>query len=76
MSLGKSIIIELNEHDANRLLALVQREANKEPSPGVYLVSAQSDADYWAGIANQITAGLEQQKNGQFFQCSACFCQG
>jgi len=67
MSLDKSndklVIIELNDHDANRLLTLVQREA----------ATGKIWNDYWAAMANRIAQHLEQQKNEHFYQCSACF---
>lgn len=56
------VIIQLQPDDAYRVLALVQREATNGPIWN----------DYWQDLANQIAACLEQQRNGQFFQCEAC----
>jgi len=55
-------VIQLNEHDAQRLLELVQNQA----ATGVIW------NEYWERIAHEIRQCLHSQENGTFFQCAAC----
>jgi glutathionylspermidine synthase len=61
-----NIILDLNEHDAHKILWLVQKEA----------AESKVFNGYWERLANQISAGIEAQAQarakGLFFQCSAC----
>lgn len=58
----KLIILQLNEHDTDRVLTLIQREA----ATGLIWNG------YWQGLANGIRQQLQAQKSGKFFQCAAC----
>ena len=60
--MSKIIIIQLDEFDAERLISLVQREAE----------TGQIYNDYWANVAFGIRLSLEAQRNSRFFQCLAC----
>jgi len=55
-------VIQLNEHDANRVLELVQNQA----------ATSKIWNDYWERVANEIRQCLRNQENGAFFQCAAC----
>ena len=56
------IIIDLPESDAHKLLWLVQSTA----------ATAVIYDQYWYDLANTIKACIDRQKDGNFFQCSAC----
>jgi len=62
MEQDKIVIIQLTAQDANRVLALVQREAT----------DGQIWNSYWENVANQIQECFFAQKDGKFFQCVAC----
>jgi len=55
-------IIQLNEHDAQRVLELAQNQA----------ATSKIWNDYWERVAAEIRTCLHHQQNGQFFQCAAC----
>lgn len=59
----KTIVLQFNEQDANRLLWLVQREASQ----------GQIYNDYYETLANTIQEQMEAQKGDAFFQCAHCF---
>ena len=57
---SRKIVLQLNEHDAQKLLELVKHEAGK----GV-------QKPYWQRLATEIQQDIDAQY-GQFFQCIAC----
>lgn len=55
------IILDFSEDDAALVIMLIEQKALMKRCPGV-----------WGKLLKQIRQQVEQQKNGQFFQCSAC----
>jgi transcription initiation factor IIE alpha subunit len=58
----KVIIFQLTEDDAEEVIVLIELEALTRNLPSRY-----------SRILKIIREQVEQQANGQFFQCAACF---
>lgn len=56
------IILQFSEDEAALVIMLIEREALIKQTP-----------TRWSKLLKQIRQQVEQQKNGGFFQCAACF---
>lgn len=55
------IILDFSEDEAALVIMLIEQRALTKRCPGV-----------WGKLLKRIRGQVEQQRNGQFFQCSAC----
>lgn len=55
------IILDFSEDEAALVIMLIEQRALTKRLPGT-----------WGKLLKQIREQVERQKNGQFFQCSAC----
>jgi hypothetical protein len=58
----KVIVLQLTEHDAHKVLWLVQKEAS----------NGAIWNGYWEQVAKEIKACIEEQAKGCFTQCQLC----
>lgn len=56
------VILQFSEDEAALVIMLVEQQALMKRCPST-----------WSKILKTIRQQVEQQKNGQFFQCAACF---
>lgn len=55
------IILDFSQDEAALVIMLIEQQALKKRCPGV-----------WGKLLKQIRQQVERQRNGCFFQCSAC----